>query len=89
MKDKIYNYKENPPTQNTWIWSSYNSLNELTEETWKLVKTCKRGCCVNFVGQSIVLPLYWKQASLDDIEKGEKELSNIQEVDFFDLLIKD
>jgi hypothetical protein len=86
MKNKIYSWKENPASSNTWIWANYSELKETTDNSWKLVKVCKRRCCVNFLGNTMILPLYWRQASLKDIEKAEKELSSIKEIDFFNLI---
>lgn len=52
MKNKIYSWKENPASSNTWIWANYSELKETTDNSWKLVKVCKRRCCVNFLGNT-------------------------------------
>jgi hypothetical protein len=60
------------PARDTWVWMTYSLL-----QPWHLVKTCKRGCCVQdpFFG-SMLLPNFWKPATAQDVAKIEQEIAN-------------
>lgn len=56
-------WKLDPPPCDTWVWARYFDLGD-----WRLVKTCKRGCCVYCYGETMVLPDFWKPATKEEAE---------------------
>lgn len=66
-------WRDNPPPRETIVWARYALTAGARGEwaaTWQLVKTCKRGCCVNTYpsGMGSLLPKYWREPTPAEIE---------------------
>jgi hypothetical protein len=62
-------WREDPPPRSAYVWAKYS----LIGDSWQLVKTCKRGCCVYSLGVSMTLPAYWREATTQEAESAAAE----------------
>ena len=85
MKE-IFQWSKNPPPTSTWVWVKYR-LND-DNESWQLVKTCKRGCCVYSAFGTMTLPALWYLATEEEGKNEETSWSKIPPINFFDLYNK-
>ena len=60
----LNHWEDIKPPIDTYVMASYGVMDEL-----KLVKTCRRGCCIYSDGFSMLLPRYWRLATENEIEK--------------------
>ncbi len=57
-------WDEQVPPRDTWVMASYSAT-----EKPRLLKTCKRGCCVYdpYIMENLILPSYWREATFDEV----------------------
>lgn len=73
-------FSDTPP-KDTWVWARYSC-----SEPWRLVKTCRNGCCVYSAHGCMTLPYFWKAATREEGELEAAEWADIQPIDRWDLL---
>lgn len=80
MKD-WKDWSQERPARDTWVWMKFS-----LEDEWRLVKTCKRGCCVYSELGTLILPNFWKPAT--DAEGATEQASwdAMPEIDMWDLI---
>lgn len=82
MKE-IFQWKQYPPPKNMWIWAKYQCNND--NESWQLLKTCKRGCCVYSYFGNMILPSLWSLATEKEGIEEEDKWKNFPQINLFDL----
>lgn len=83
MNEYFESSKLSPPVD-TWIWACYESvINDKSQ--WQLLKTCKRGCCVQSSIGSMIIPVFWYQAAEKDALTEQKNWENISSMNISDL----
>jgi hypothetical protein len=58
-------WSEKRPPRQHWVMASYGVMEPL-----RLSRTCKHGCCVDQGFGPMVLPLYWRDATPEEVTRG-------------------
>lgn len=73
-------WQEKTPPVNTFVWAKYSQL-----DNWQLVKTCKRGCCVESMIGNMVLPSMWYLATEQEAQAEQEKWDNAPQIDLENL----
>lgn len=79
MKE-VFLWCEKTPPVSTFVWAKYRE-----EDNWQIVKTCKRGCCVESMLGNMVLPTMWYLATQNEAKYEQEKWDNAPQIDIENL----